>query len=98
MFHTRSLRQQRIARWTVGLVIAVALATSSLAFVTFDGLSLPRVQQSAIAPAESVSDAPVSGPYELYHTQGAPTAIRNQGTPDGAFQTPWERYHCTGCP
>jgi hypothetical protein len=67
MFHTQSLRQQRIAWWTVGLVIAVALATLSIAFVAFDGLSLgvPSTRQGVAAPVESGYEGSVTGPYGL---------------------------------
>lgn len=100
MFHPHNLRQQRIVRWFVGLAIA-ALATSSAALVATQGLDVGifGTQRSVIAPVDTLSDAPMSGPYELYHMEGAPTAIGNLITPEaGALQTPRERYHCSSCP
>ena len=98
MFHTHSLKQ-RIARWMVGLVVVVALATSSTLFVAFDGFDFSNARPSVAAPAEDLSVAPVPGPYEMYHMEGAPTAVGKPLAPEvGEYQTPWERYHCSGCP
>jgi hypothetical protein len=101
MTHTHNLKQQRLVRWIAGLIIVVAFVTASTVFVAFDGFGLPGARPSVAAPAENHGSAPVPGPYELYHLyhmEGAPTAVGKPVAPEDSFQSPWERYHCSGCP
>ena len=101
MLHVPTLKHRRIGRWMVGLAVAATLGSGSIAFIALDGGTTvaPRTEQHIAAPAaESISAAPVSGPWELYHAQGAPPMQSVASPEDDVVPTLWELYHCGGCP
>jgi hypothetical protein len=78
-------RANRLGQQWIGRWLVGLLIAAALvaSSIAFDGFGLIfATEQNVVTPSESIVAAPTG----------------NGGTLEGMYQTPWERYHCSGCP